>query len=102
MYSSEAATGSYVPNMSDSDKYSWKGKIIGSKTNSPRAELRKTYSRGGSYAQMLVVIYLQQDYVTISSNGKINMRLDQLEEFHEVTKEAIAKLKEVYNDRNGD
>lgn len=98
--SDSGVPGTFVPNMSTEDMYSWKGKLVGTATNSPRVELRKSFSRNGHYAQMLVVIYISEDYVTISSNGKIAMTLNELSEFHQATDEAIKKLKETINDRN--
>ena len=61
-----APPGVYTPNMSDTDKLTWKAKLAGGKD--PRAEIRKTVTAGYHYAQVLIVIRPDQT-VTVSGNG---------------------------------
>ena len=80
--------GTYVPNMSYEDRESWKGKHINKTKNNERIELRKTFSRCGSYAQVLIVLE-KEGTVSISSNGKIAMTFDDWDEVNAVVKEAL-------------
>lgn len=66
MYSSDTGiAGTYVPNMSETDKVKWKAKRI--KGSDPRVEIRKTLLNG--YAQVLLVV--RADSITMSANGKM-------------------------------
>lgn len=72
--------GTYVPNMGDADKRTWKAKKIGGKR--PRVEIRKTTDGPGlvdgknTYAQMILVVTM--DAVQFSSNGKSVMSAEEL------------------------
>ena len=80
--SDSGVDGTYVPNMSDEDKFRWKAKRIGGKDL--RIEIRKTTqgrSRGseayGSYAQTLLVVR-PDGTVTMSMNGKAEFDVFEL------------------------
>jgi len=95
IYSSDSeVAGTYVPNMSDEDMESWKGKSIGG--NDRRIELRKTFRVATYYAQVLIVIRPGDDEETpnilMSTNGKIAMTFEMWEELKEVIEEAKREL----------
>ena len=86
MHSSDSGVaGTYAPNMSKEDMQTWKGKHVNKGKENERIELRKTFSNGNNYAQVLVVV---TDSVTISTNGKIDMTYSDIEEFRSVINEA--------------
>ena len=97
-----APPGVYVPNMSDKDNLKWKGKVIGG--NDPRVEIRKGFHfhNGKKYpdcvnygAQTLIIIRLvslDQPNVVISTNGKIGMSFNELNEMNLAIQEAIEVL----------
>jgi len=90
-YSSDSGVaGTYVSNMSDEDKMKWKGKKF-IKTDMPRIELRKTFMTTG-YAQVLVIVSMNEPRFTISTNGKIQMSYGEMEEFKAVIDEAYQIL----------
>jgi len=85
-----APPGTFVPNMSEADKFRWKAKSIGGKD--PRIEIRKTtegikVTRPGSYgpfasywegnAQVLIVVR-PDGTVTFSANGKARFDVSEL------------------------
>jgi len=94
-----APPGVYTPNMSDDDKYSWKGKLI--KGADPRVEIRKSFKfnkSGAYYCQTLISIRLnskEQPNILMSTNGKIAMSFDDLKDMNNAIEEAINKLKEI-------
>lgn len=65
--------GTFVPNMSEKDRYRWKATVIRGKN--PRVEIRKAVSGkspvdgSGTYAQILIVVFPYGEQV-ISMNGK--------------------------------
>jgi hypothetical protein len=69
--SDSGVAGTYVPNMSEENAYDWKGKIINRGKENVRAELRKTFSGDGHYAQVLIVI--NNEGLKMSANGSIQM-----------------------------
>ena len=86
-YSSDTEIpGTYVPNMSEEDQHSWKGKHINKGKANERVELRKTFSGEGYYAQVLIVIV--DNGVKISSNGSIFMTHEETKETRDVINEA--------------
>jgi hypothetical protein len=94
MFSSDSGiAGTYVPNMSREDMLKWKGKkIIGGKN--PRLEIRKTFPRSG--ANVLIIVSLSNaPMFTISTNGKIQMSFEEMEEFKNVIDEAYLLLIEI-------
>ena len=97
--------GGYVPNMTEEDMRSWKGKIVGKKLKQPQVELRKTFGEhfGGAYAQVLIIVsltgtgfkygYYDRDQtkdvnIHISMNGAAHMTFEQLDEMNEAIEEA--------------
>jgi len=64
--------GTFVPNMSDRDRYRWKAVKIGGKV--PRVEVRKTVAGkspldgSGTFAQILILVFADREQ--ISMNGK--------------------------------
>lgn len=67
-------SGTYVPNMSESDQLTWKAKKIGGED--PRIEIRKTVDgkehrhRRPSYAQVLLIVR-PDGSVVMSANGRM-------------------------------
>jgi hypothetical protein len=105
-----APAGVYTPNMSEEDKYKWKGKLIRGKC--PRVELRKTCRKsnnrdGGKwtsvYCQLLVVVSFKDIdgmydcNVRMSMNGKCGMSMDEFLEFNLAVDEAKAVLRTLEN-----
>lgn len=80
--------GTYVPNMSETDKQKWKAKQIAG--SDPRVEIRKTISNHGDYAQMLVIV--RKDEVVISGNGRMNFSEANWQDLFEAVNEAKALL----------
>jgi hypothetical protein len=94
-YSSDSGiAGTYVPNMSREDMLKWKGKKF-IKTDNPRIEIRKT---AGS--NILIVVTLKRSgdsNFKISSNGKIELNYQEMQEFKQVIDEAYETLDKELN-----
>lgn len=104
MYSSDSGIpGTYVPNMSEEDLYSWRGKLVGQRTGFPHVELRKAFT-----ADVLIYVSLGEGFkiskyegpdqtkginVRISSNAAISLTFEELQELNLVIEEAKEKLK---------
>jgi len=88
--SDSGIAGTYVPNMSREDMIKWKGKKF-IKTPNPRIEIRKTflYTTG---ANVLIVVSESGPNITISTNGKIMMSIEEMNEFKQVVDEAYELL----------
>jgi hypothetical protein len=97
MFGCEAANGAFVPNMSDKDRKSWKGKITFANTDNPQVEIRKNtfviviglcgynykgYRIDGRYCST------KNFNVHIASSGPIQLSFKDWEEFKEVIEEA--------------
>ena len=92
--------GAYVPNMSDDDKYSWKGKLVGTRSGNPHVEIR--------YYPFVIIVSLGGGYkynyykpektkgvnVHVGTSGAIQMTFEKFDEMVEVVKEAREKLEE--------
>lgn len=66
-----APPGTYVPNMPDDWKRSWKAKLCGQRSaryDRLRVEIRKTVTAGHNYAQVLIVV-MHDGRVRLSANG---------------------------------
>lgn len=83
--------GGYVPNMSEEDARTWRGKLIGG--NDPRVELRKTIG----HTQVVVVVRLTTKFgqnIEMSANGRIQLSFSDMDEMQQVIAEAKQKLNE--------
>lgn len=83
-----APPGVYTPNMSREDALRWKARHVGGKH--PRVEIRKTVDGGSHYAQLLVVVTLED--VTVSMNGRAQFSMREFTELDEAVSEAYGRL----------
>lgn len=104
MYSSDSGiAGTFVPNMSAADMLKWKGTFKKPRLfpDSPYVELRKTFSRDDSYAQVFIIVAInghnynkvipgdnKSTNVRISTNGVIAMTFEELNELQQAIIEA--------------
>ena len=91
--------GGFVPNMSDKDRRSWKGKLVGVRSDSPQVEIRKDY--------FVVVVSLGEGYkykhytrdetkginLHIGTSAPIQLSFEEWEEFRQAVEEATEVLK---------
>ena len=92
-----APPGVYTPNMSREDKLKWKAKLI--KGKRPRVEVRKTFESKNSYAQVLFTFDPWEDKpLTISTNGKIAMDTQDIEDFANMMKEVAEVMKPILDE----
>lgn len=86
-YSSDSEiAGTYVPNMSEKDMYTWKGKHI--KGDNERVEIRKTFDG----VQGLIVVY-KNESMKISFNGSAKLNDIDWKDFIDVVREAKGVMK---------
>jgi hypothetical protein len=83
-----APPGVWTPNMSREDALKWKARRIGGDT--PRVEIRKTVTGGSHYAQLLVVVTLED--VTMSMNGRAKFSMREFTELDQAVSEAHDRL----------
>ena len=62
-----------------SSEEGWDGEVELVATRNPTIKLRKAFSEGTDYANVLAVISPVEEKITISTNGKINMSFDEYE-----------------------
>ena len=87
--------GTYVPNMSQEDRFKWKGRHI--KTGKDqRVEIRKTLSTGANHCDLLVVVRYKGPGldVTISGNNKQHYDASDYLDLIRVVQEAYTLLVE--------
>jgi hypothetical protein len=91
--------GAYVPNMNDDDKYSWKGKMVGTRSGHPHVEIRYypfliIVSLKGGYKYKFYTREKTKDYnIHVSTSGAIQLSFEKWEEFKAVVDEAKETLR---------
>lgn len=94
-----APPGVYMPNMSEAAMKLWKAKLIATKTDDPRVEIRKTAA-----AQILIIVRQGESLdkwgrksrsnVTISMNGQARFSIEEFAELDQAVEEAWEILSE--------
>lgn len=87
--SSAEAPGTYVPNMSEEDRLSWKAELQGTRKPPVRVTVRKTTANG---VQMKMVVF--ENHIDLSMNGSARLSNSELTNLSLAVSEARSAMRE--------